>query len=259
MMARVSRTAREYFGGFSGFRRSRKGRYSARVRKRQPEASWISSTGRSAHSSRNSSSSLRRVSVDSSSSNIFFISLGVIGSRAASSAASSTPVTWLGSTVMHSDVNGLKGFGLGDFDQFFAAQFEHGDEMHDQAGDAHGRVEQGFELDEAALLLQGAQDDAHVLAHRQLLATDLVMLLQAGLADDGHPGSLQVVDRDLRLTNQQRFLDQSIDPEKFPLSLRHFVQLLASQLHLLVFHQPTDQFGARIFRLVALALLRPRH
>ena len=40
--------------------------------------------------------------------------------RAASSAASSTLLTWLGSTVMHSDVNGLKGFGLGDFDQFFA-------------------------------------------------------------------------------------------------------------------------------------------
>src|SRR5574343_1019582 len=151
MLARVSRTAREYFGGFSGFRRSRKGRYSARVRKRQPEASWISSTGRSAHSSRNSSSSLRRVSVDNSSSNIFFISLGVIGSRAASSAASSTLLTWLGSTVLHSDVNGLKSFGLGDFNQFLAPQLKHGDEMDNQARDAHGRVEPGFKLDDAAL------------------------------------------------------------------------------------------------------------
>src|SRR5574343_1956076 len=146
MMARVSRTAREYFGGFSGFSRSRKGRYSARVRKRQPEASWISSTGRSAQSSRNWSSSLRKVSVDSSSSNIFFMSLGVIGSRAASSAASRTLLTTLGSTVMHSDVNGLKGLGVGEFDQFLTPQFEHGDEMDDQAGHAHFGVEQGYKL-----------------------------------------------------------------------------------------------------------------
>src|SRR5574343_1015002 len=192
MMARVSRTAREYFGGFSGFRRSRKGRYSARVRKRQPEASWISSTGRSAHSSHNSSSSLRRVSVDSSSSNIFFISLGVIGSRAASSAASRTLLTRLGSTVLHSNVNGLKGLGLSDFDQFLTPQFEHGDEMDDEAGHAHFGVEQGFELDEATSLLQGAQDDAHVLAHREFLAPDLVGRLQAGLAKGVHPRLLEV-------------------------------------------------------------------
>src|SRR5574343_322954 len=175
MMARVSRTAREYFGGFSGFRRSRKGRYSARVRKRQPEASWISSTGRSAHSSRNWSSSLRRVSVDNSSSNIFFMSLGIIGSRAASNAASSTFLTRLGSIALlqdhfrfartQIDVDRRKGFGLRDTDHLFPPQFEHGQKMHDQARRPHVDVEQGFELHKATLLLQGAQDDAHVLAH----------------------------------------------------------------------------------------------
>src|SRR5574343_537452 len=153
MLARVSRTAREYFGGFSGFRRSRKGRYSARVRKRQPEASWISSTGRSAHSSRNSSSSLRKVSDENSSSNIFFMSLGVIGSRAASNAASSTLLTRLGSTVMHSDINRLKGFSLGNLDQLFATQFEHGNKMDNKSRHAHFGVEQGFELNKAALFL----------------------------------------------------------------------------------------------------------
>ena len=76
------------------------------------------------------------------------MSLGDIGSRAASNAASSTLLTWLGSTLMHSDVNGLKGFALGDFDQFFATQFKHGDEMDNQSLHTHFRVEQGFELDE---------------------------------------------------------------------------------------------------------------
>src|SRR5574343_911154 len=207
MMARVSRTAREYFGGFSGFSRSRKGRYSARVRKRQPEASWISSTGRSPQSSRSWSSSLRRVSVDSSSSNIFFMSLIAIGSRAASKAASSTRLTWLGSiALLHDrfhfarpeiDVDRRKGFGLRDADHFFPPQFEHGEKMHDQARRPHIDIEQGFELHEPPLFLQGAQDDAHVLAHRQFFAADLVVLLHPGLAHDSHPGLLQIIDRNL--------------------------------------------------------------
>src|SRR5574343_2100208 len=198
MMARVSSTAREYFGGFSGFRRARKGRYSARVRKRQPEASWISSTGRSAHSSRNWSSSLRRVSVDNSSSNIFFMSLGIIGSRAASNAASSTFLTRLGSIALlqdcfrfartQIDVDRRKRFSLRDADHFLAPQFEHGQKMHDQTRRPHVDVEQGFKLHETALFLQGTQDDPHVLAHRELFAPDLVVLFQAGLAHDSHPG-----------------------------------------------------------------------
>jgi hypothetical protein len=85
------------------------------------------------------------------------MSPGDSGSRAASSAASSTFLTRLGSTLLHSDVDGLKGFGLRDLDQLLAGQLEHREEMHDQAGRAHRRVEQRLELHEAAPLLAAAQ------------------------------------------------------------------------------------------------------
>ena len=90
--------------------------------------------------------SLRSVSVDNSASNIMRSSSGVIGSRAASRAASSTFLTRLASTLLHSHVNGLKRLGLGKFDQLFACQFEHRQEMHDQAGRAHGRIEHRLDV-----------------------------------------------------------------------------------------------------------------
>src|SRR5574343_1625866 len=62
--------------------------YSVRVRKRQPVASWTSSTVRSLHSSRSSSSSLRTTSGASSPSNIWRSSDTERGCWAASRAAS---------------------------------------------------------------------------------------------------------------------------------------------------------------------------
>ena len=56
MIARVSSVARVYFGGFSGFRRSRKTFISARLWNRQPLVSFTSSTPRPAHSCCNSAS-----------------------------------------------------------------------------------------------------------------------------------------------------------------------------------------------------------
>src|SRR6266850_634128 len=64
MIARVSITAREYRGGFSGARRSMNGVNSAVVWKRQPLATWTSSTARPFHSSAISARRLRRASGD---------------------------------------------------------------------------------------------------------------------------------------------------------------------------------------------------
>ena len=69
MMARVSITAREYFGGFSGLSRSRYSRISGRLCSRHPVASATSSTPRPSHSRVNSSSSERKVSGPTASAN----------------------------------------------------------------------------------------------------------------------------------------------------------------------------------------------
>src|SRR6185369_5609657 len=69
MMASVSSTARVYLGGFSGCSRSRYSRISGRLWKRQPLATWTSSTPRWVHSFCRSASSALIVSAPSSSLN----------------------------------------------------------------------------------------------------------------------------------------------------------------------------------------------
>ena len=89
-MASVSSAAREYFGGFSGCRRSRYSRISGRLWKRQPLASATSSTPRPSQS-RTSSSSKRAQRVGpSSSSNSVRMSRSGIGCWAQMSAVSRT-------------------------------------------------------------------------------------------------------------------------------------------------------------------------
>src|SRR5690349_22716539 len=58
---------------------------------------------------------------------------------------------------------------LGHLEQRLLGQFQHRDEGDDQHRHAARGVEKLLELDELAAL-QLAQHDAHVLAHRQLLA-----------------------------------------------------------------------------------------
>src|SRR6266702_115909 len=82
-------------------------------------------------------------------------------------------------------------FGLSDFDERFAAQFEHGNEIHDHHRYAFARVEQVGELHEARIL-QLPQDRAHVLAHRQFLARNLVILDQLRALDHVGPRGAQV-------------------------------------------------------------------
>ncbi len=63
-------------------------------------------------------------------------------------------------------------FGLRDLDERFPRQLEHRDEINDDDHHAARRIEKLGEFHEPRRL-QAAQHDAHVLAHRQLLARDL--------------------------------------------------------------------------------------
>src|SRR5258708_15021004 len=132
MIASVSSPAREERGGFWGLMRSRYFWNEGRVWKRQPLAVTASSTPRSFHASRNSSSSLRRVSAPTSSSNIFFSSEIGTGCCAASSAASSTVFTSLGLSMGEFHVEGGVRLGLRDLEQAFPHHLQHPHEITDQ-------------------------------------------------------------------------------------------------------------------------------
>src|SRR6185295_16848714 len=142
---------------------------SGRVWKRQPLAVLASSTARPAQSSRSSSSSRRRMSGPTSSSNSRFRSTSESGSCDESSAASMMRLASAGFCMGDPDVNRREPFRLRDVDQGLAREFEQREEGNHQNRDAEGRIEQLGEFEHAALL-EAAQDLAHVLAHRKLLA-----------------------------------------------------------------------------------------
>src|SRR5213593_1524073 len=112
--------------------RSRNFWYEARVWKRQPLALATSSTPRSFHASRSSSSSLRIVSAPISSSNILRSSEIGRGSCAASRAASSTIFTSFGPSMSQLHVDGREGFRLRHLDQIFSDELEHREKVDDE-------------------------------------------------------------------------------------------------------------------------------
>src|SRR3954471_17773940 len=172
--------------------RSMYGSTAARVWKRQPLAVLTSSTPRSFQDSRSSSSSRRTVSAPISSSNIFLSSPTATGSRAASSAASSTSFTSLGLSMHHPchlHVYRRVRLRLGHLDQALAHELEHREEIDDQHGEAAPRLEQRPELDEGAVG-QTPQDQGHVLAHRELVARDAVVLGHLRAHEQHAPGIL---------------------------------------------------------------------
>src|SRR2546423_10544351 len=213
--------------------RSRNFWYEARVWKRQPLAVATSSTPRSFHASRSSSSSLRMVSAPISSSNILRSSGIGRGSCAASRAASSTTFTSLGLSMGDLHVDGREGFGLRDLDQVFPDELEHREEIHDEHRHAAPRFEQIAELGEAAAS-QPAQDEAHVLAHRKLLACDSVVLHHFRTHDEGAPCFLKVQDVHLRQALRESLFDPDFHREEVATELRQRVELLPAKLHLLV-------------------------
>src|SRR5262249_2924501 len=130
------------------------------------------------HSRRSSSSSLRSVSTPNSWSNSRFSSITCSGSGAASSAASRIRFASSGLCIAQFYVNRREAFGLRDLDQKLACKLEQRQEGDDQHRDAALRREELCELQDSALAQQ-PQDAAHVLAHRQLLAGDAVVLRHA--------------------------------------------------------------------------------
>jgi hypothetical protein len=116
--------------------------------------------------------------------------------------------------------------------------------------------EQVAEFDEA-LRLQRAQDGRHVLAHRQFLAADPVMLGQLGAAQYIEPGALQVPRIDIGQRLDQALFDEQLGPDKVAAFLRHIAQCNGGRLDLFIVQQTTHQLGARvacIFDQVVLAL-----
>src|SRR6266705_1568680 len=199
--------------------RSRNFWYEARVWKRQPLAVVASSTPRSFHASRSSSRSLRIVSAPTSWSNILRSSAIGSGSCAASRAASSTIFTSSGLSMGQLHVDGRERFRLRDLDQAFPDELEHREEIDDQNRHAAPRVEQLAELGEAAAP-QPAEDDAHVLAHRKLLAGDAVMLRHFRTHEQGAPCLFEVRDLHLRQALRESLFDPDLHREKIPPELR---------------------------------------
>src|SRR3979490_2034253 len=122
--------------------RSRNFWYEARVWMAQPLPVATSSTPRTVHAARSSSSSLRIVSAPISSSNILRSSEIGSGSCAESRAASSTLFTSLGLRLSRLHVDGRKRFGLLDLDQIFPDELEHREEIDDKHRHAAPRIEQ---------------------------------------------------------------------------------------------------------------------
>src|SRR3954467_4276675 len=147
---------------------------------------------RSCQSARISSSSLRSVSTPSSWSKSRFISMTCSGSGAASNAASRMRFASSGLCIAQFYVNRREAFSLRDLDQQLARELEHSEETHHQDGDAAPRLEQLGELQHPPFAQQ-AQDTAHVLAHRQLLAGDAVMLRHARPVQEAAPRFREVL------------------------------------------------------------------
>ena len=106
--------------------------------------------------------------------------------------------------------------------------------------------------------MQLLEDLAHVLAHRQLFARDLVALHQLGPLHDVAPGGLQFADFHIRKARLQALLDIDRGLEEVAPISGQLPQLLGGQLHLLVFQQAAHQLGARVFGFLAVLLLLGR-
>ena len=146
---------------------------------------------------------------------------------------------------------------MGYFDKVLARQLQHCQKVDDDAGDPHFRVEHADEFDEAVGTAQFAQDDAHVLAHRQLLTLHAMMAVQLRLPEDGAPCLLQVGHADIREALLHRFLDPDLDPVEIALGLRQCIQLCRGEFHLFVFYETPHQFGTRIVHLRLASHLGP--
>src|SRR6185295_10101998 len=148
------------------------------------------------HSSAISARSLRRMSTLSSPSNSRLRSITPSGSDEASSAASRMRFASDGLGIGQFYVNRRERFGLSDLDQQFPGELEERKQSHDQDGDAARGIEKLGEL-RHPLFPEVAEDAAHVLAHRELLARDVMVLGHARAVQQRAPGFRQVLGVDV--------------------------------------------------------------
>ena len=99
-------------------------------------------------------------------------------------------------------VNRGEAFGLRDLDQELARELEQREKRHHEDRHAPLRLEQLRELENPALL-QRAQDRAHVLAHRKLLARNAVVLRHARTVQQAAPGLGEI----LRALKERRVVE----------------------------------------------------
>ena len=97
-----------------------------------------------------------------------------------------------------------------------------------------------------------------MLTHGKLLAADAVMLLQRSAFQDRAPGIEQILAADQRQTLDRQLRNVNIDRLEIAPELRHGIEIVRGQLHLLVFQQATHQLGAWIKFDALLHLFRAR-
>src|SRR5262249_55976713 len=187
----------------------------ALVWKRQPLAGTTSSTPRSTQASRSSSSSRRSVSASTSSSNILLSSAIGSGSCVASSAASSTIFISFGLSIGEFHVNGSEGLGLRDLEKALPGQLQHGEKIDDQHRNTTRRLEHQADLRETPAP-QLAQDERHVLPHRQLLPADPMVLRHFRTHEQRAPRLLEVDHVDLGQSLREGLLDPDFHRHEIP-------------------------------------------
>src|SRR4051812_7894362 len=142
-------------------------------------------------------------------------------------------------------VNRREIFRLRDLDEELARQLQEREEIDDQDRDAARRIEELAEFQDAPFL-QAPKDGAHVLAYRELLAGNLVMLRHAGAVQQAAPRFREVLGIDVRQALGDGLLDPYRDRDHVAPDLRQVVERLGGFLHLLVLEQPAHQLRTRI-------------
>src|SRR2546422_578103 len=191
-----------------------------------------------------------------SSSNSRLSSATPRGSCDASSTASRMRFASAGLGMAQFYVNRGEAFGLRNLDQQLSRQLEQREEGDHQDRDPSGRLEQLGELEDAALA-QAAQDAAHVLAHRQLFAGNVVVPGQARAVQEAAPGLGKILRVDLRQALGDRLFYPQRDRDHVAADLRQLVERAGGLLDSLVLEQPPHQLGARVL-LRRLERRRPR-
>ena len=122
---------------------------------------------------------------------------------------------------------------LGQLDQRFPRKFEYREKSHDQLGHALAGTEQLREFNQFHFL-QPAQNRAHMLAHRQLVPRDAVMLVDIRPLQQPQPRLAQILGVDPRQCLGNFLVYPYLHQLEVAPRLRQLIELMRSALHLFV-------------------------